>query len=216
MSDTPRTDAVLSIESSNPGGCYSDMRDLCLIFERDLTTCQEQLKTAQEHLSESSLEVAWWKRTSKDAEAKLQSANEQLAAEKKLSEAISKDCNETALERNELRGQLARYKAAEAEMPEEPALSESIDDPDGCGDVVAREDYNDLRTFTVAQVAALATARAEERERCAKIAASRESYSMPIPCPDNRPGCCVAHSVPATRDRRGTEIAAAIRALTDE
>ena len=64
--------------------------------------------------------------------------------------------------------------------------------------------------------AALATARAEKRERCAKIAASRESYSMPIPCPDNRPGCCVAHSVPATRDRRGTEIAAAIRALTDE
>ena len=58
--------------------------------------------------------------------------------------------------------QLARYKAAEAELPEEPALSESIDDPDGCGDVVAREDYNDLRTFAIAQVAALAALKVEK------------------------------------------------------
>ena len=47
-------------------------------------------------------------------------------------------------------------------MPEEPALSESIDDPDGCGDVVAREDYNDLRTFAIAQVAALAALKVEK------------------------------------------------------
>ena len=150
MSDTPRTDAwqrayVFSTDKpTGAGTAYADAFFDCLKWanqlESELTTCQEQLKTAQEHLSESSLEIAWWKRTSKDAEEKLQSANEQLA--------------KLPLNWQELKARCDRYERAEAELPEEPALSESIDDPDGCGDVVAREDYNDLRTFAIAQVVA--------------------------------------------------------------
>jgi hypothetical protein len=47
---------------------------------------------------------------------------------------------------------------------------------------------------------------------CAKIAAQRVEYNMRIPCPGNLPGCCVLHSVPASRDQNGTEAAKAILA----
>lgn len=50
-----------------------------------------------------------------------------------------------------------------------------------------------------------------EREACAKIAEERKTYYMPIPCPDNKPGCAVAHSVSGTRDKIAGEIADEIR-----
>ena len=48
----------------------------------------------------------------------------ELAEEKKLSEAISRDCNATALERNELRAKLAKYE--NAVMPEEPLIPSEL------------------------------------------------------------------------------------------
>ena len=60
------------------------------------------------------------------------------------------------------------------------------------------------RFFHMAQTA--------EREECAKVCEERESYNMPIPCPDGIAGCCVAHYVPGSRLKDGVECAAAIRA----
>lgn len=54
-----------------------------------------------------------------------------------------------------------------------------------------------------------------EREACAKLCEEKQTYSMPIPCPDGISGCCVAHFVPARREKTGTECAAAIRARGD-
>ena len=53
---------------------------------------------------------------------------------------------------------------------------------------------------------------AAEREACAKVCEEKQTYSMPIPCPDGIEGCCVAHVVPARREKTGQECAAAIRA----
>ena len=49
-------------------------------------------------------------------------------------------------------------------------------------------------------------------EACAKVCEERETYSMPISCPDGIPGCLVAHFVPGSRLKDGVECAAAIRA----
>jgi len=54
-----------------------------------------------------------------------------------------------------------------------------------------------------------------EREACAKVCEEKQSYSMPIPCPDGISGCLVLHSVPGTREKTGKECAAAIRARGD-
>ena len=53
---------------------------------------------------------------------------------------------------------------------------------------------------------------AAERDACAKLCEEKQTYSMPIPCPDGIEGCCVAHVVPARREKTGSECAAAIRA----
>jgi hypothetical protein len=53
---------------------------------------------------------------------------------------------------------------------------------------------------------------ADEREACAKLCEARETYSMPIPCPDGISGCLVAHYAPGSRLKDGVECAAAIRA----
>ena len=50
-------------------------------------------------------------------------------------------------------------------------------------------------------------------EECAQVAEGRVSYNMQIPCPDNKPGCLVFHSVLATREKEGSEAAQEIRAL---
>ena len=59
---------------------------------------------------------------------------------------------------------------------------------------------------------ALAQAKAEEREACAKVCEEKQEHLMPIPCPDGISGCLVAHYVPARREKTGNECAAAIRA----
>ena len=56
---------------------------------------------------------------------------------------------------------------------------------------------------------------AAEREACAKVCEEKESYAMTIPCPDGIQGCCVMHTVPATRMRTANECAAAIRARSN-
>jgi len=66
-------------------------------------------------------------------------------------------------------------------------------------------DNGSLRRFAALVAAA-------EREACAKVCEEREAYSMPIPCPDGIPGCCVAHYVPGSRLKDGVECAEAIRA----
>lgn len=53
---------------------------------------------------------------------------------------------------------------------------------------------------------------AAEREECARVCEEKQTYSMPISCPDGISGCCVAHFVPARREKTGSECAAAIRA----
>ena len=53
---------------------------------------------------------------------------------------------------------------------------------------------------------------AAEREACAEVCEEKQTYSMPISCPDGIEGCCVAHVVPARREKTGSECAAAIRA----
>ena len=53
---------------------------------------------------------------------------------------------------------------------------------------------------------------AADREACAKVCEEKQTYSMPIPCPDGIEGCCVAHVVPARREKTGQDCAAAIRA----
>jgi len=53
---------------------------------------------------------------------------------------------------------------------------------------------------------------AAEREACAKVCDEKQTYSMPIPCPDGIEGCCVAHVVLARREKTGSECASAIRA----
>jgi hypothetical protein len=51
-----------------------------------------------------------------------------------------------------------------------------------------------------------------EREACAEVCEEKQTYSMPISCPDGISGCCVNHVIPARREKTGTECAAAIRA----
>lgn len=48
----------------------------------------------------------------KELESRLATANAELTEQKKLSAAISRDCNNTALERNEYWGELARLRTA--------------------------------------------------------------------------------------------------------
>jgi len=48
------------------------------------------------------------------------------------------------------------------------------------------------------------------KDEDAEIARQRVSYSMPISCPDNLPGCLVYHAVPATREASGEEASKAI------
>jgi len=52
----------------------------------------------------------------------------------------------------------------------------------------------------------------QEREACAKVCEEKQTYSMPISCPDGISGCLVAHYIPARREKTGSEAAAAIRA----
>ena len=58
--------------------------------------------------------------------------------------------------------------------------------------------------------------REAEREACAEVCEEKQTYSMPIPCPDGIDGCCVAHVVPARREKTGSECAAAIRARSEK
>lgn len=51
-----------------------------------------------------------------------------------------------------------------------------------------------------------------ERYACVSLVEERKEYAMPIPCPENKPGCLVAHSVKARRDKTVNEIADDIRA----
>ena len=67
-----------------------------------------------------------------------------------------------------------------------------------------------IMTENMMRFAALVAER--EREACAKVCEEKQNYSMPIPCPDGIEGCCVAHVVPARREKTGSECAAAIRA----
>jgi hypothetical protein len=52
---------------------------------------------------------------------------------------------------------------------------------------------------------------AQERERCLGEVGQRVMWNMPVPCPDGQPGCCVLHTIRATRDRTPAEIVEAIQ-----
>ena len=65
-----------------------------------------------------------WLDGDKKEKGRIADLEKQLAAEKKLSEAISRDCNATALERNALRDELAsRLAKAQAERDEATDLA---------------------------------------------------------------------------------------------
>lgn len=85
---------------------------------------------------------------------------------------------------------------------------EILDILQGIGGTKVGDDLGPARRQIEALVAA-------EREACAKLALERKSYHMPIPCPDNKPGCLVMHAVPGTRDKTPAEIAADIRARSE-
>jgi len=70
---------------------------------------------------------------------------------------------------------------------------------------IAHIDIDEMQRFAALVAAA-------EREASAQLCEARETYSMPIPCPDGISGCLVAHYAPGSRLKDGIECAAAIRA----
>ncbi len=110
---SPRTDAAISshAESTDIYGLanhYNDLLDFARTLERELSAANQDLGLTRIALEQKSAQL-------ENCETALQSAHAALADEKKLSAAISRDCNATALERNELMGKLAKAEAALAE-----------------------------------------------------------------------------------------------------